>query len=131
MAQAKAKTTATFSDVGDTYRNCHLDWWGSDTPTAICKGFKEVGDLAVVASLENPHHPDIYFRPVAFLYRHYLEVQLKRIVQLADKLLHTKDRKQALATHDLLKLWTEARKVLERVWPDADDSQLKKPSQVS
>jgi hypothetical protein len=121
---AKKASFGTFSDVGNTYRNCHLDWWGVDTPTSIANGFKAVADLAVTQSIEDQRHPDFFFRPIAFLYRHYLEVQLKRLVQLGGKLVQAPIPADALETHDLMRLWKVTKQIFGRVWEGADTSYL-------
>jgi hypothetical protein len=56
-------------------------------------------------------YPGDYLFPVAYLYRHYLELQLKNIISLAETLKYiTKDEK----IHNLKKLWKNVRKVLSQ-----------------
>jgi hypothetical protein len=64
-----------------------------------------------------PHaeYPDLAVLPVFFLYRHYLELILKHIICLGRGC--SLEEAGVSSTHDLSRLWSEARSVLELLWP--------------
>ena len=66
------------------------------------------------------HHDELFF-PVAYLYRHCLELKLKDLIRVGTAYrFFTKGQvKFALSRHDLLLLWTEVRRFLENEWPTA------------
>jgi hypothetical protein len=68
---------------------------------------------------------DLFF-PVAYLYRHCLELKLKDMVRVGVELdvLKQANVEKIQGEHNLPKLWTQARKVLEDGWPGADPSPL-------
>ena len=77
--------------------------------SVLAEGFKEAADM-IVAELErgeNSKHPDIYFFPVAYLYRHSVELQMKEILRQAISLgLVEKSEKlnEVLGDHSLASL---------------------------
>jgi hypothetical protein len=121
-AQARAKGKL-FLPGSSIRRNVHLDWWDHLTPMIMARGFREVADMAVEASRDRSGHPDRFFYPVAFLYRHYLELQLKYIISLGGRLFQREVK--GLAIHDLDKLWKEARAIILEVWPTTKPRVLK------
>jgi hypothetical protein len=89
----------------------------------IAAGFKEAAD-SLVASYQSGKRTDGLLYPIAFLYRHSFELLLKAVVELGDELhLQARD-KGALITHDLRRLWIEAREIIMRVWPTGGTSYL-------
>jgi len=73
-------------------------------------------------------HPDIYFFPIAYLYRHGIELYLKELVQHGiklDILQKNKQLEKSMGDHKLYPLWNVVRIVLEEVWPDGDKNDLK------
>ena len=106
----------------DWFQHCDIDW-------AIAEGFKEAADKVVddLASGKNLEHPDKFFFPVAYLYRHSLELYLKGLVWDGMELgILEKDDKirDLLGSHNLNTLWHRGRFVLEEVWPDGDPADL-------
>ena len=69
---------------------------------------------------------DELFFPVAYLYRHGLELLLKDIIQTGVHLnrFSQHDVEEALTNHNLAKLWTKAKQVLVDRWPTADPTPL-------
>ncbi len=93
------------------------------------RAFKEAADTLIEsyqASLNRFHNDELFF-PVAYLYRHSLELKLKEIVQIgvALRVLTRKEVEKAMEKHNLAKLWTRARKPIEDCWPDGDKTPLK------
>ena len=81
----------------------------------LAEGFKEAADM-IVQKLQrgkNSKHPDIYFFPVAYLYRHSFELQMKDLLRLALKLKLIENSgplERAMQDHRLAGLWHHATK---------------------
>ncbi len=107
---------------------CSLDylklWFDEDR---IAQTFRRAGDC-IVNSLEagdSYGHPDELFMPVAYMYRHALEVKLKHLIRLApDQNLTGAYDPKILGSHRLEKLWEETRHVLVGIWPEEDEAPL-------
>lgn len=119
-----------FKAAGDIRRNVQLDWFPSETRYVMSVGFKEAADFVVEAAIVAPLHPDRYYRPILFLYRHYLELQLKTLIFCGNQLLQTAPANHEVHGYDLADLWEQAREVLIRVWPKDDERQLDPVAQV-
>lgn len=104
------------------YTNCDLKWLSilSSGEALMAEGFKLAADR-VVESLESGsdrRHPDQYFYPVAYLYRHFLELEMKCVYTDAMRLLREKPDRSLLTSHNLYQLWDSTRAVLERLFPE-------------
>src|SRR5882757_6410493 len=88
------------------------------------EAFKKAAEMLLDAHLESNPTPyrDEIFLPIAFLYRHCLELRLKDIVQIGDQidLCGNGDIKEALNGHSLTRLWTFAKRAIVARWPDGD-----------
>lgn len=72
-------------------------------------------------------HADSLFAPVAYLFRHALELQLKHVIRAAirvDLLVPSKGMQEALVKHSLHPLWTHARRALKAGWPNEPGNEL-------
>ncbi len=68
--------------------------------------------------------PDLAFLPAAYLYRHYLELELKHVVREGVRMGEISVTDNRLTRHDLAMLWRSAREVIEKCSPGspcADD----------
>jgi hypothetical protein len=110
----------------------NLDWFTHFLDDAvIAEAFKEAADK-VVENLEldkSYGHPDRFLFPVAYLYRHSIELNLKSILKYRVGVgIVVEDDNQEIyrgrEAHNLHKLWNKARKVLEEAWPDGDKDTL-------
>jgi len=104
--------------------------FGPNCDWAIATGFKEAADRVVDSLAQNDTRKrvDIFFFPVVYLYRHAIELCLKRLVVDGVELglLGEDDAlKNILSEHNLHKLWNKVRFVLKSVWPNGDDTDLK------
>lgn len=86
-------------------------------PAGHALGFKQAADMIVEAAQSDAQNPDLLFCPVAYLYRHYLELTLKELVEmgLSNGDISVSDNR--LHEHDLRKLWIKARELIDLVWP--------------
>lgn len=109
-----------------------LDYWikrhGSDVP--LPEAYKEAADIIISYIQEGKinKHPDMYFFPIAYLYRHGIELSLKELVQHGIQLrILEEDEKleEVMGDHKLYPLWNKVRIVLEEVWPDGDKNDLR------
>lgn len=110
--------------TGREYRQVHLDWLEDYTPSAMAEAFKISGDRVVDACQGDTTHPDQFFYPAAFLYRHYLELEFKNIIAAGTKLDPAPPCETQGWGHDLSKLWKDARLVITTVFPGDDPTAL-------
>ncbi len=97
---------------------------------AYTAGFKQAADMVVEGARRDLRNPDVLFAPLAYLYRHYLELELKDIACLGMELGMIKVTDGRLEEHNLHKLWNSCREVIERVWPEGDRTDLNAVEQV-
>lgn len=118
---------------GPTQAN--LDWLDyhcsvCDKDSIISQGFKEAADKIVdnLKTGKKLGHPDKFFFPVVYLYRHAFELCLKCIIRNGvDRGIITKSKQVEdilNKTHSLHILWNKARYVLEEHWPDGNTETL-------
>jgi len=89
----------------------------------FANAFKEAADKIIkeLSRGEDPWHPDKFFMPVAYLYRHGLELQLKQLIKMGIKLdfIERDDNvSSALVDHKLYQLWNYVMKIVEHYWPE-------------
>jgi hypothetical protein len=89
---------------------------------AYADSYKEVADLAVRNRQECAFEGVTAMYPVAFMYRHFMELQLKCIVRMGQILGNRPE--DVPCHHRLMDLWTLARLELEIVWPTGDRDTL-------
>jgi hypothetical protein len=92
----------------------------------LAAAFKEAGDRIVedLARAITYEFADRFFMPIAYLYRHSLELKMKEVARLGiDLQLIPDDEKTAktLVDHNLHKLWNLVRKAVEAHWPNDSD----------
>ncbi len=114
--------------TGGRDRNVCLDfhrWWGFESLYA--NGFKAAADLVVQGydSAKTPPYRDELFFPVAYLYRHYLELKMKELLRYGTELHRIVVDHEITEGHNLYKLWNATRNLLQDRWPGADPSPLK------
>ena len=100
---------------------------GGDYQWAIVEGFKEAADKVVNSLVATKERMDVFFFPVAYLYRHAIELSLKGLVgDGVDLRILNSDQElhDILESHNLHKLWSKVRLVLKAVWPDGDDEDV-------
>jgi hypothetical protein len=100
----------------------HLDWhnvacvnWARDPWPGYIEGFRRAARYLVLQVDKTGRDQDFLVFPILFLYRHHLELQLKRLISRGHWLLGVDQ--PVLLGHDLRRLWTVCRAVLEEVLP--------------
>ena len=87
--------------------------------------FKGAADF-IVAGLSEGKHPgpcDIFFFPVAYLYRHAIELLLKKGLGYAIRLQLIENDEQVqevLGDHNLYALWNKLKPAIQACWPEAE-----------
>jgi hypothetical protein len=81
-------------------------------------GYKEAADLLVEAAIAERFHRDQLVYPIVFCYRHYLELELKYIINNYGRLVGVPPNTE---DHDLEELWPAARRVITLDRPETAD----------
>ena len=110
-----------FTGDQDVWHNACLNWF-HDGLSAYAIGYQEAANALVEHVLSTLRHQDLLVYPIAFLYRQYIELRMKEIITVGRKLLD-KPRKHPTG-HDIKKLWSEVRSVIELVWPEGPEVDL-------
>jgi len=99
----------------------NLEWLKrSFDDSSFAQAFKEAGDIIIkqLSKKGNRPYPDMLFMPIAYLYRHSLELQLKQIIKLGTDLGVVEDNKKlrdTLSCHNLHKLWNCVKKAVDEL----------------
>ena len=110
-----------FASQEDWWNNACVNWSSSGW-SLYAAGYKDAADVLVARIEERSSSQDTFVYPVLFLYRQYLELQLKMMVRTLRHL-------QGVG-HDFPKghridgLWTEADSLLRQAFPDESKVEL-------
>lgn len=80
-------------------------------------------DMAIWAQENDPSlpHPDGLFMPIAYLYRHSIELALKSIIHTMYNARRLSELPvSVLGKHEIIPLWNIVRPVLIETWPNED-----------
>ncbi len=129
------KDAKVFAEGKNPLTNVDLQWLGTlfeDGDILIAEGFKIVADRAVEALEcgDEARHPDMYFFPIAYLYRHYLELSLKILYRDACRCLNCEADAKVLIEHNLHTLWNKTKDVLCKCFPQEQASTLRDVEKV-
>lgn len=86
-------------------------------------GYREAADILVEYIFKYDSGHDTLIYPIALNYRHYLELLLKDIIKKGNKLFNISADLEKI--HNLLKLWSIARELAVRAWPQGDTNYIK------
>ena len=112
-----------FRDDEDWWHNACLDWFSdTDKWTIYANGYKNAGDLLVEYIKEKQVTQNSLAYPIVFLYRQYIELQMKAIIRDGNQLLDIPI--EFPKDHWIDKLWKQCRKIIEEVWPEAPSVDL-------
>jgi hypothetical protein len=107
--------------VGDWHNAC-LYPFKADMWVNYLIGYKDAADILVEYVKKTNNNLDFLVFPIVFLYRHYLELQLKMIIKDGYDLLNTnKDYKKC---HKLDDLWNDCKIIIKKMWPEGDKEPL-------
>lgn len=93
-------------------------------------GFRLAADALINKARQDNTPPDLLFIPVAYLYRHYLELMLKDLVRMGVKGNSIVVTDKRLTQHDLERLWQSAREMIEAFWPASPSDDVNAVEQV-
>lgn len=111
---------------GDHRRSTYIDLnvgithWNK-TFYAYAKGYKDAADFLVQGAVNGSRHFNFQINelvfPIAFLYRQYLELRLKDIIVLSNRLNNKSPRLpfDLQKDHSINKLWSHAKPLIEAV----------------
>ena len=111
------------------------DWWNnarinhggliSNKWEVYAMGYKIAAETLVDKVLSEQTNQDHLIYPIVFLYRHYIELRLKEIIEHGSKLL---DLDLKIPTHhEIMSLWTNdgAKQIVKELWPEDSTDDLK------
>jgi len=95
----------------------------------LAGAFKESADKIVesISRGEDLCHPDKFFMPITYLYRHSFELRLKDIISMGIELQlieETEKLKSIMQDHQLYPLWNYAKRIIEKHWSDGPKEDL-------
>ena len=90
--------------------------------TLYATGYKRAADILVDTLRKQGCGQDFLVYPIIFMYRQYLELQLKEIIAYGRQLVD--DLSDIPTHHDLGLLWREAREHIKNRWPDQPEDDL-------
>jgi hypothetical protein len=95
-------TDLLFTSQDDWWNNACVNWW-RDGWGVYARGYKEAADLLAQEVQERNALQDLVVYPAVFLYRQYLELQIKDLIRVSYMLL---DKREDFPLHHRLKdLW--------------------------
>lgn len=114
-------------NTSDIRSACQIDWidMSGFTYDTMSHQYKDAADALVehVANDRLGKHPEFVFFPIAYLYRHSLELMLKsRVEIIADS--GAIEKTDLTKHHNLIHLWEIIKPELIKRWPNADRKPL-------
>jgi hypothetical protein len=103
-----------FAVDDDWWHNACLNFLGKDWGL-YATGYKQAGDILVEHVKGTRRHQDSLIYPIAFLYRQYLELRLKQLIEYGHEIL---DHPTGFPKHHHLdELWSECKSILKEIEP--------------
>jgi len=90
-----------------------------DDTYGYIQGYKQSAEILVEHVFNKKAGLDTLIYPILFLYRQCLELQLKSLIKHGSRLLDS--QRQALTTHNLVKLWEDCKVILVEIFDNDDD----------
>jgi|GEM_PF-783564 hypothetical protein len=130
-----------FSSGNSSYRSptwCSLNWLASFNldDSYYANAFKKAADK-IISEMEKGkdyEHPDPMFIPIAFLYRHCLELKMKNVIRkgidLAFITLDDEKFNDLMESHNLHKIWNVFRNIVMVRWPEGNPNELNATERV-
>ena len=112
-------SNSLFSGDKDWKANACLNW-GPDTMSLYIEGYRKAADKLVDEAVESGTNQDILVFPISFLYRQYIELQLKQIISESNIFL---DEGATFPQHHKINdLWKKAYSLMNRITKDHDNT---------
>lgn len=111
-----------FVDGGDGWESAYLPR-GRRSWRHYAYSYKIAGDVLVQHVIDTRSCQEELVYPIVFLYRHYLELELKGLFALS-KVIHN-ESVSIPSKHSLTPLFSEVRRAVKSVWPKAPKDDLK------
>lgn len=108
------------------FQRAHPFLFGPHSAPFHARAFKEAADLIIEGLGVQRRRIDHLFYPVAYLYRHALEIQLKDMIRLGrdQGFFRSQAVGKILGKHELFPLWESVRRLLEHEWKGAPSDPL-------
>lgn len=110
-----------FSTQEDWWNNARINWSPS-TWDLYASGFKEAADTLVDKVEKRELTQDTIVYPTLFLYRQYIELKLKIVIQALRKLQGVGS--EFPKGHNIANLWTDAEKLIIKNFPENSKTAL-------
>lgn len=118
-----------FKDGDDWENNSLLRRHTANQWIYYVEGYRIAAEKLIETVLNTQTERDTLIYPIVFLYRHYIEIQLKEIIETGSKYLDKK-RKQVKG-HVLFPLWLEAKEIINEIWKaDRDNENIKQSEEI-
>jgi len=105
--------------MDEDWKNNACLHWSHDSIGLYIDGYKEAADTLVVKVAESGCGQDTLVYPIAFLYRQYIELQLKKIIRDSQYLLECE--KDVPKHHKINQLWGDANYLMKEVIDKFDE----------
>jgi hypothetical protein len=108
-------------DLPDWHNNACLSLGGD--PFAYAEGYRRAAEILVFYVNDHGRDQDILVYPILFLYRHHLELAMKRIIRRLPRLLYrdlTSNEKGQLKQHSLIGLWQTLKPMVSEIYKAVD-----------
>ena len=116
----REKYPKLFKADDDWQNNACLNY-SSDMSRNYIEGYKVAGDQLVKYVKEGSCEQDFLVYPIAFLYRHHIELLLKEIIKKGN-LLYDKNDTEAQGSHKLSPLWKRSVEIINSVTDGSIDT---------
>jgi hypothetical protein len=115
----RLKDSIPWPQEGDQLFTSNGDWWHNaclnfvhDNGELYVDGYKRAADILVEYVLRNRMYIDLLVYPIIFLYRQYLELRLKELIQHGRSLID--DPGDFPKHHNIDRLWKQLRYIIEK-----------------
>ena len=89
------------------------------------EGYKKAADKLIQEVKKESIYLDILVYPILFLYRQYIELQLKHLIQESKTLLEKKKGNSSLTHHNLLDLWNSVNSHMRDIIEEYNYNEIK------
>ncbi len=105
-------------DLPDWRNNACLNVMGNGDPIAYKEGYRRGAEVLIRTVQETQRNQDYLVYPIIFMYRHHIELALKRVIMRAPHLIErslTNEEKQHLGKHRLDSLWQDLKPMIPAI----------------